>query len=148
MVAILVPPIGVARAAEGPQGPRVLQVVRLGGSDSQKEREAAFVEELKLAVDNCEIRDLVWTEKDLASLSMSEIIHSVRASSVTIDVIATIWLEGTRTSVTTLNLVALSEGRALVKVVEAPNGPNTAAELAFAVQALLVEASLFKVREI
>ncbi|MBN2718335.1 MAG: hypothetical protein JXX14_21000, partial [Deltaproteobacteria bacterium] len=46
-------------------------------------------------------------------------------------------------NLTLLNLAALSSGRALIRIVETPNGPNTEVDLAMAVSELVGQAYLF-----
>ncbi len=124
--------------------PVTLLFLRIASADPMATMEDTFVDELRLAVDDCAIREVALPPEGFVSSSMAEKMVLIRRQQGGDGVTATLWLEASPPDRTALNLVALSEGRALVKVVEAGTGGDAAAELALAARELLAEAALFR----
>jgi hypothetical protein len=125
----------------------VVIVLMLGNDDVSRKRNESFVIELKLALDGFAIKQIETGVDDFESLVLPERLEHIRPFVDEFDAVATTWIEKTDTNATLLNLVALSTGRALVRIVEAREGPEAERELALAAQELLGEAYLFKPRQ-
>lgn len=150
---LLVAAIGGARSsaaqpadgAEGPgagAGPVLLLVLTAEGGDSA-ERERRLFSELELALDGFTIETVPSGDPEFARLPMSEQLSRVQPFVERSGAVATTWIEETGAGTVLLHLVALNTGRALVRIVEALEGPDAEAELALAVRELLGEAYMF-----
>jgi len=121
----------------------VLIVLMVGNDDESRRRNERFVLELKLALDGFYIKRIQTGFEDFLSLPMNERLMRIRPFVDEFDAVAATWIEESGSDSILLNLVALSTGRALVRIVAARSGPETETELALAAQELLGEAYLF-----
>ncbi len=124
----------------------VLIVLMLGEDEASHQRNQRFVTELKLALDGFTIKRIETGVDDFPSLLLPERIEHIRPFVEEFDAVATTWIEDTADKAVLLNLVALSTGRALVRIVETESGPGAETALALAAQELLGEAYLFSPR--
>jgi hypothetical protein len=121
----------------------VLVVLLAGGTAEVREREQRFVAEVGLALDGFDVATEEAGNVSFGSLSLPEQLDLIRPIAARPRVVAVTWLWERDSSYTMLHLVALSTGRALVRIVEAEQGPNTEVELALSTRELLGEAFLF-----
>ncbi|MCP4674128.1 MAG: hypothetical protein GY854_01130 [Deltaproteobacteria bacterium] len=121
----------------------VLIVLMLGEDEKSRKRDQRFVTELKLALDGFTIKRIETGVDDFPSLLLPERIEHIRPFVEEFDAVATTWVEDTGDKAILLNMVALSTGRALVRIVETQSGPGAETALALAAQELLGEAYLF-----
>jgi hypothetical protein len=132
----------MAEASAKSEMPVVL-VFQVAQSRSAKIGEARFITELRLALDRFRIHCVSLEPRHFASLVFAERLERIRSLSQQHGAVATTWIEYFGQDTVLLSLVAMSTGRALVRVVEVESGPSTEAELAFAAQELLGEAYMF-----
>ncbi|MBN2342567.1 MAG: hypothetical protein JXX29_03355 [Deltaproteobacteria bacterium] len=145
VMALCIPPNTMAQSAA--EKPAIL-VVLTGRTMAAQQRERAFITELQLALDNYRIvsdtRLTRVTSPSFSEMSLREQLLQVRKLARSHRAVAVIWLtDDSGEDVTLLQLAALSTGRALIRVVEAQNGPDTEVTLAMAVEELVGQAYLF-----
>jgi hypothetical protein len=112
-----------------------------GGAAADRERR--LFSELELALDGFAIETVPSGDPGFARLPMSEQLSRVQPFVERSGAVATTWIEETAGGTVLLHLVALTTGRALVRIVQATEGPDTEAELALSVRELLGEAYMF-----
>ena len=140
---------GNSVAAAPPESKKaVLLVMETGQNEVTRKRESAFIGELELALDRFRVVSARARERAngsvFGSLSLSAQMDEVRRLAGSHHAVAVIWLtEDTKNNKTLLHLAALSSGRALIRIVEAENGPSTEVALAMAVDELVGQAYLF-----
>ena len=126
----------------------VLLVIETAQSDAAQKRERAFISELQLALDRyrvvSESADGNTGDMSFKKSPLNKQLQQVRNLSKPHRAAAVIWLsDDNSANLTLLHLAALSSGRALIRIVEAENGPNTEVTLAMAVDELVGQAYLF-----
>lgn len=126
---------GEARAADGPKP--TLAVLLVATDEADKERESRFIGELKLTLDGFEITLLKSGVDDFAALSLKDKLDKVQSLTEPLHATATIWIENASADVVMLHVVALSTGRAFIRIVEVNSGPEAERELAIAADELL-----------
>lgn len=123
----------------------VVVVFFIGESDNHKNSEERFAVELELSLDRFEVRRVTLpAAAEFARAPMPERLRMIEDHSQRHNAIAMVWLEHDPDKRVLLNVVALSTGRALLRIVEAQRGPSAEAELALAAEELLGEAYLFE----
>ncbi|MDJ0765850.1 MAG: hypothetical protein QNJ97_22900 [Myxococcota bacterium] len=128
--------------ANQPDNPSQVLVIKVAQNDPAKQVEDKFITQLALSLPQFRVTSIVETGAFI-ELSLTDRLEKIKQFAKTHNALATLWIEGTRGNVILLNLVALSTGQALVRIVEAPEGPNWALEMALATQELLGQAYLF-----
>ncbi|MBW2276219.1 MAG: hypothetical protein JRF63_01935 [Deltaproteobacteria bacterium] len=126
----------------GDRGPVLLLVLTAGGGEAA-DRERRLFSELELALDGFKIETVPSGDPEFARLPMSDQLSRVQPFVERTGAVATTWVEETGAGTVLLHLVALTTGRALVRIVQASEGPDTEAELALSVRELLGEAYMF-----
>jgi hypothetical protein len=130
-------------AEEEPPDDRPVVLVLTFASDADAaEREQRFVTELSLALDGFAV---VPTSEGLGSFSalgLADRLALLKPLARKHGAAATIWIEDGKHGLTLLHLIALSKGRALVRIVEARPEPGIEVTLATAVEELLGRARL------
>jgi hypothetical protein len=126
----------------GAAGPVLLLVLTADGGEAA-DRERRLFSELELALDGFTIDTVPSGDPQFSRLPMSEQLARVQPFVERTGAVATTWIEETGTGTILLHLVALTTGRALVRIVEAHEGPGAEDELALAVRELLGEAYMF-----
>jgi len=121
----------------------VLLLVLTAESGDATDRERRLFGELELALDSFTIETVPSGDPRFSLLPISEQISRVQPLVERTGAVATIWIEETGGGAILLHLVALTTGRALIRIVEARRGPDVEAELALTVRELLGEAYLF-----
>ncbi len=146
---LLACPQSIIAAEKGAQDDSrpVLIVLMLGEDEGSRRRDQRFVTELKLALDGFNIKRIERGVDDFPSLLLSERLEHIRPFVEEFDAVATTWIEDTGDKAILLNMVALSTGRALVRIVETQGGPGAETALALVAQELLGEAYLFSVKQ-
>ncbi len=129
--------------APGEVNQPVVVVFMVAGDDMAKQREQQFVSNLELLLEGLTVERVQTGVEDFVSLPLQEQLTLIKPFVATYNAVAMTWIEDSGTDLTLLHLVALSTGRALVRIVETERGPNAAAELALAARELLGEAYLF-----
>jgi hypothetical protein len=124
-------------------GSPVLLLILTAEGGEATEREQRLFGELELALDGFAIETVSSGDPEFARLPMSEQLARIQPLVDRSGAVATTWVEATGSGTVLLHLVALTTGRALVRIVEAHHGPDAEAELALAVRELLGEAYLF-----
>jgi len=134
-----------SQETEDPGGERrpVLLLVLTASGGEVAERERRMFSELELALDDFAIETVPSGDPEFARLPMSEQLSRVQPFVDRSGAVATTWVEETGSGTVLLHLVALTTGRALVRIVQASEGPDTEAELALSVRELLGEAYMF-----
>ena len=125
----------------------VLFVLLVAQGKAVRVREEIFVNELALTLGAYRI---VAVDKDLAGFSdknLNQQLSQIKVIAEAPNTVATIWIEEGEDNITLLHLVALSTGRALVRIVEAKKGPETEITLAMAVEELVGQAYLFEAKK-
>jgi len=143
---LLTPALGRAGETSKADKPPVVMVCMVGNDEPSQVREQRFVVDLKLAMDGFEIKQIETGMKDFTTLTLPEQLGRIRPFVDEFDAVATVWLEPAGSDAVLLHLVALSTGRALVRIVAARSGPDTEKELALAAEELLGEVYLFSPR--
>jgi hypothetical protein len=121
----------------------VVLVFQLAQSPDDRASEDRFSIELKLALDRFEIQSIDERGGQFAQASMPQRLKHIEELSKRQNVVATVWIEHVGHRKVLLNVVAMSTGRALIRIVEVESGPSAQAELALAAEELLGEAYLF-----
>ncbi|MCP4676600.1 MAG: autotransporter domain-containing protein [Deltaproteobacteria bacterium] len=121
----------------------VVVVFMVAGDTVAKQREQQFVTDLELLLEGLEVERVETGVEDFLSLPLQEQLERIKPFAVMYKAVAITWIEDSGPDLTLLHLVALSTGRALVRIVETERGPNAASELALAARELLGEAYLF-----
>jgi len=124
------------------QKPTVLLFL-VASAPADIQREKQFVEELGLALDGFSIRPMPMTEPSFSSVPLSTQLQIMAQHTRDHNAVASVWLEHPSLDSVFLHLVALSTGRALVRIIEADDTPSAASELAFSAQELLAQAYMF-----
>jgi hypothetical protein len=124
-----------AQAVEG--GEQMLAVLLVARADPDRAREARFIDELGLTLDGFEIKLIDPGPADFPALSLKDELEAVQTLTEPLGAAATIWIESASPDVTMLHVVALSTGRAFIRIVEAKQGPGAERELAIAADELL-----------
>lgn len=136
-----------AEAQQTPNTKPVLLILEIGSTHEARKREQIFIAELALTLDSYRIVSVNDAKnesfKNFVNQNLKQRLSQIKVLSHAEDAVATVWLEKSGTNVTLLHLVALSTGRALVRIVEAQEGPNTEVTLAMAVDELVGQAYLF-----
>ncbi len=126
---------GTARATDA--GKPTLAVLRTAADGDDKAREDRFILELKLGLDGFDIALVEPGAAGFTALPLKDKLDEVRARAEPLHAAATIWLESASPRTVLLNVVALSTGRAFIRVVEVEDGPSAERELAVAADELL-----------
>jgi hypothetical protein len=129
---------------QGEQARPVVVVFFIGESHSQVSSEQRFAMELGLSLDRFDVRRVSLPAGEFATAPMPERLRVIEEHSQRHHAVATTWLEHDPNDRVLLNVVALSTGRALLRIVEARRTPSTEADLALAAEELLGEAYLFE----
>jgi len=145
LIALMVPTIAFAAIAEGAAaaGDRrpVLGVLLTAGDAA---REARFVDELRLTLDGFEIAVREHGAEDFAALPLRSKLEWIESAADSRDAVATIWLEIAAADAVLLYVVALSTGRAFIRIVEVADSPGAERELAIAAGELLGQVYLLE----
>ena len=140
-VSITSPGAGAANVERRP----VVLFLPIASSADTAEMERAIISKMTLTLDRFEV---ATAGKDMAvfrDASMSKRLALLKGIPGIRDAVATVWVEQGQ-GILLLNLVAFSTGQALVRIVEAKEGPETPEVLALTVQELLGQAYLFQDR--
>lgn len=124
------------RAAE-PDDKSVVLVLAFSEGGEDEDLEGKFVVQLALALDQFSVQKVLAGLDGFIEKSLPKRLETIERLTVKHTPVATIWLEQTETGLTLLNLVSLSTGQALVRIVEAPSSSDTAIRLALVAQELL-----------
>ena len=125
------------RGAASEKGDQRLVVLLVARDGADKAREARFIDELELTLDDFDVKLVDPGPADFTALSLKDELGVVQALTEPLSAAATIWIESASPDVTMLHVVALSTGRAFIRIVEAKQGPGAERELAIAADELL-----------
>jgi len=115
-----------------------LLLVRVGTDAESIAREEGFKRELQLSLDRFQIK-VLSSGDGFASSQLPSQLELVREYAGRVSAEMAVWIADTSMNTVTLHLVALGQGRATVRTVEAERGPDTAADLALVVRELVEE---------
>jgi hypothetical protein len=121
----------------GERDAQLLAVLLVARDGADEAREARFIDELKLTLDGFDIKLVDPGPADFTALSLKDELGVVQSLTEPLSAAATIWIESASPDVTMLHVVALSTGRAFIRIVEAKQGPGAERELAIAADELL-----------
>lgn len=132
----------VATPLEASQ-PRPLLVLQVARDIPGKERERRLVRELRLVLDDIPVETLDLSNTDFADWGLSRQLAHVRPAVDDRRALAAVWMSQPSANLVILQLVAVSTGRAMVRMVETAPGQHTEANLAVATRELLGAVYLF-----
>ncbi len=124
---------------------QVLLLMQIARDKNGQRRESRFAEELKMSLDELTIHEIPQKNSDFGDLVLGRQIATVRPLIDKHRAVAAIWLTEDSPSVLLLHLVAVTTGRALVRIVETDLDKAGEAELAASARELLGTAYLFDV---
>jgi hypothetical protein len=107
-------------------------------------RESRFADELRMSLDGLDVREVRLANDGFIELSLGRQIAEVRPLFKENCTVATVWLSQDSPELLLLHLVAVSTGRALVRLVETEINGSPEKELAVATRELLGTAYLFE----
>lgn len=146
---VLAPCVGHANSDTRPRGrdsvsvsEPVVIVLMLDGDAVAQAREQRFLSEIRLALDGFVVEAVDTGLEGFTELVLKDKLSHLRQLSAQHGAVAITWIEDAGPDVTMLHMVALSTGRAFVRIVEADKGPGAEAELALAAQELLGQVHL------
>jgi hypothetical protein len=105
--------------------------------------ESDFITALRLSLDRFDVIRVDVSGRQFASLPLASQLSVIASHTRRHHAVASTWVEQADENRILLHLVALSTGRALVRIIETRQSPSASEELAFAAQELLGEAYLF-----
>jgi hypothetical protein len=140
-LAALVPVRAPADEAQAQKRP-VLLLVSTASDAASAGREIRFLDELALAIDGVSVERVQAGDPGFAVLPLADQIALIRPLAGQRAALAATWIRATAPDRVLLHVVALSEGRAVVRVVEAGPGAVAESQLALATRELLREAHL------
>lgn len=133
-----------ATADNSDQADPLVLVLLVGNTEAHRDQEEKFTIQLKLSLAEFEVRPVSLAEAEFVGQPLATRLETIKSLTSGRDVIATVWLDQTLMKLTLLNLVSLSTGHAMVKIVEAEKGPEMVQELALAAYELLAKAYLLE----
>jgi len=136
LAAILLPLSGAASESGARPG---LLMLRVAGEGASRELEERFLTELKLALDSFEVWGSDWEDGDFEGLPLDERLTRIRQVAQKTGAKGTLWIDDREGQTISLNIVVLTEGRAVVRIIEEPAARGAEKELAFAARELLEE---------
>ncbi len=125
--------------------PQALLLIQIANDTSGKARERRFADELRMSLDELTILDIPFRSSDFGDLALGRQIATVRPLIDAHRAVAAIWLTEDSPTVLLLHLVAVTTGRALVRIVETDMDRAGEAELAASARELLGNAYLFDI---
>ncbi len=140
LLGTLIPQRACAEDGEKP----VVLFLKLYGDESAGQMEKRVSAQLKLTLFEFSVVEVFEGLDAFVEANLSGRLEVLKKMAAENNAVAIVWIEQGSQEVTLLNLVALSTGQALVRIVEAEKGPETPADLAVATQELLGQAYLFE----
>jgi len=133
----------LAIADEKPRETPVVLFLSIAPEKARMEMEERISSQLALTLLGFEVKTITEGMGPFRTAPLSDRLNMLKQVEGIDDAVATVWVEQAP-GIILLNLVALSTGQALVRIVEAKSGPETPALLALTVQELLGQAYLFQ----
>ncbi len=132
-----------AHCESNEKAPKVL-VLGVANDDVGRNRERQFTIELQMALNEVHVQVVHPSDGDFEGRPLAEQISLVRTLLDEHDAVAVTWIYSDGGGLLLLHLVAVSTGRALVRLVETDIGQDSEATLALAARELLGTAFLFE----
>ncbi|MCP4674530.1 MAG: hypothetical protein GY854_03235 [Deltaproteobacteria bacterium] len=142
MLTIIAASVAWARDADQESSPEtkpVVLVLAIAPIGEERDFEKQFATQVALSLPDFQV-NVLDTGLGFASSRLPERLQIIKPLTETHGSVATLWIEKPSEDLILLHLVALRTGRALVRIVEADDGPEAILELALAAQELLGQA--------
>lgn len=124
-------------------GEQTVLLLKLAKTPNKKQREARFADELRLHLDEMKVKELKPEGPAFGEQALSKQIATVRPILEREKALAAIWLVQDAPKLLLLHVVAVSTGRALVRMIETEVESGAEAELAMTTRELLGTAYIF-----
>jgi hypothetical protein len=121
-------------------------LLQIAAGDAERAAEERFRNELALLLEGLVVRAVPAPAPDFADLPLTRQLERVRPEAVGEQAVAVLWLTSAEENVRVLHVVALSTGRALVRLIERRAVDGAEADLALAASELLGSAFMFEDR--
>lgn len=132
--------------ATGTAGSTPLVVLLVANSTADAQREQRFVTELKLVLDGLPVVTTRRLGRGFVDFSLAKQIALVRPLLRSTNAVAAVWISAPTPDQIILQLVAVSAGRAMVRLIETKAASGSAASLALASRELLGTVYMFEPR--